>query len=174
MKTRIENGRWRIVAAVCDRRKATLAAQNVVAAGGFATAAMINATAEIGNATAKTTCAMALTCKFHSRFINTGLQPGVCGRKEPGAASAALTHCGKPLKRLSPSSPCSTGLKPGVNERSRKKCEISRPRVFAVAIGSFRGFFPAFGGLILINGIQGVVYTSNKDSAAWRSLRLGG
>jgi hypothetical protein len=64
-----------------------------------------------------------------ANFIAVSLTPGFspvsCGHKELGAASAALTHCGKPLKRLWPSSPVSTGLKPGVNERSRKKCEIS-------------------------------------------------
>ena len=42
------------------------------------------------------------------------------------AASAASTPCAKPLKRLSSSSPHSTGLKPGANERHATKCEICR------------------------------------------------
>ena len=65
-----------------------------------------------------------LTMEFHSHFINTGLQPGACGCNALRAASAALTHCGKPLKRLLSSAPFTTGLKPGANERSNRKCKI--------------------------------------------------
>jgi hypothetical protein len=65
-----------------------------------------------------------LTMEFHSHFINTGLQPGACGCNALRAASAALAHCGKPLKRLLSSAPFSTGLKPGVNERSNRKYKI--------------------------------------------------
>jgi hypothetical protein len=45
---------------------------------------------------------------------------------------------------------------------------------FAVAKTAFRRFYRMFHVPILKNGIQGVVYTKNNDSAAWRSLRLGG
>jgi len=69
-----------------------------------------------------------LTRIFHSHFISTGLQPGVCGRKELGAASAAFARGGKPLKRLLSALPFSTGLKPGANEKRDRKCEISGPR----------------------------------------------
>jgi hypothetical protein len=62
---------------------------------------------------------------YHAHFINTGLQPGACGCHALRAASAALTHCGKPLKRLLSSAPFPTGLKPGVNERSNRKYKIS-------------------------------------------------
>jgi thiol:disulfide interchange protein DsbD len=58
-------------------------------------------------------------------FINPGLQPGVRRRTAFGAASAALTRWGKPLKRRWASAPFSTGLKPGVTDRRHQKGETS-------------------------------------------------
>ena len=51
-------------------------------------------------------------------FISTGLQPGVTNRNRNRAASAALPHWAKPLKRLSPPDTPATGLKPGANVKA--------------------------------------------------------
>ena len=59
---------------------------------------------------------------FHGHIINTGLPPGVRRCNAFGAASAAFSGCGNPLKRLLSSPPVSTGLKPGVHERRNKQC----------------------------------------------------
>ena len=67
----------------------------------------------------------ALARIFHSRFINTGLQPGEPRRNERRAVSTASTPREKPLKRLLAPPPATTGLKPGVNKGRAIECEIS-------------------------------------------------
>ncbi len=66
-----------------------------------------------------------LTRIFHSHVISTGLQPGDEKQNNHGAASAALTQCAKPLKRLRTIWSDSTGLKPGVNGSHDTEYEIS-------------------------------------------------
>ena len=50
-------------------------------------------------------------------IISTGLQPGAAHCHRSRAASAALAHKDKPLKRLSPPGVYATGLKPGANRQ---------------------------------------------------------
>jgi len=77
---------------------------------------------------------------FHAGLISTGLQRGGQRGEALGAASAALTACEKPLKRLQPPPLDFTGLKPGANEKGGEKCEMSglarrRPQILASDFG---------------------------------------
>jgi len=64
-------------------------------------------------------------------FISTGLQPGVTNRNRNRAASAALSHWAKPLKRLSPPDTPATGLKPGANVKAGLGSSWTRTRIRA-------------------------------------------